>query len=70
MPPTPRFARVTGAVAGRRTPRAKSPLRRIARLAVPVAAVTGLLAFQAAGATVTAAGPPTWPRTSPWRLPT
>jgi len=56
--PTSRFARVTGAAAGRRTSRAKSPVSRIARLAVPVAAVTGLLAFQVAGTTVAAAGRP------------
>jgi subtilase family serine protease len=54
--PTSRFARGTGAVTGIRPPRAKSRASRIARLGVPVAAVTGLLAFQSAGVTVAAAG--------------
>ena len=54
-----RFARGTGSATGLRPSRAKSRVSRIARLAVPVAAVTGLLAFQAAGTTVAAAGRPT-----------
>jgi subtilase family serine protease len=53
-----RSVRSTGAAPGIRSPRAKSHLSRIVRLAVPLAAVTGLLAFQAAGATVAAAGRP------------
>jgi len=56
--PTSRFARGTGAVTGIKPPGAKSRVRRIARLAVPVAAVTGLLAFQSAAVTVAAAGRP------------
>ena len=57
MPKFPsRFARGTAAAAPRRPSRAKSRVSRIARLAVPVAAVTGLLAFQSAGVTVAAAG--------------
>jgi subtilase family serine protease len=56
--PTSRFPRGTGAVTGIRTPRAKARVSRIARLAVPVAAVTGLLAFQSAGVTVAATGRP------------
>ncbi len=68
--PTSRFALGTGAVTGIRTPRAKSRVSRIARLAVPVAAVTGLLAFQSAGVTVAAAGLlPAPARTPPWRFP-
>ena len=53
-----RFARGTGAAAALRPSRAKSRISRIARLAVPVAAVAGLLAFQSAGVTVAAAGRP------------
>ena len=69
--PMRRFARGTGAVNGIRTPRAKSRVRRIVRLGVPVAAVTGLLAFQSAGVTVAAAGlRPAPGRTPPWRFPT
>ena len=51
-----RCARGTGAAARLRPSRAKSRVSRIARLAVPVAAVAGLLAFQSAGVTVAAAG--------------
>ena len=57
MPKFPsRFARGPAAAAPRRPSRARSRVSRIARLAVPVAAVTGLLAFQSAGVTVAAAG--------------
>ena len=56
--PSSRFAPGTNAAVGRRPSRAKSRVSRVARLAVPVAAVTGLLAFQAAGATVSAAARP------------
>jgi subtilase family serine protease len=51
-----RFARGTAAAARFRPSRAKCRVSRIARLAVPVAAVAGLLAFQSAGVTVAAAG--------------
>ena len=49
-----RFARGTAAAARLRPSRAKSRVSRIARLAVPVAAVAGLLAFQSAGVPVAA----------------
>ena len=65
-----RFARGTGAAARLRPSRAKSQGSRIARLAVPVAAAAGLLAFQSAGVTVTAAAGsrPTPARMVPWRF--
>jgi subtilase family serine protease len=55
MPPF-RSARGNAAAAAIRTPRPKSRAGRVARIAVPVAAVGGLLAFQAAGVATAAAG--------------
>jgi subtilase family serine protease len=54
--PSFRSPRGKAAAPGIRTARAKSRVSRVARFAVPVAAVTGLLAFQAAGVSAGAAG--------------
>jgi subtilase family serine protease len=54
--PSFRSPRGSAAAPGIRTARAKKHASRVARIAVPVAAVAGLLAFQAAGAGVAAAG--------------
>jgi subtilase family serine protease len=56
--PSFRSPRGKAAAPGIRTTRAKSHASRIAPIAVPVAAVAGLLAFQSAGVSVAAAGRP------------